>query len=256
MAISIGRPAAGNVEHRAGRERAVFRRQPCHHRREFFDQDEARLRNLRQHEVDVLLRHLVEDRGLRRRRRHRVDEDVVLREFLAERFCQRDQAGLRGRVMRGVGVAFLAGDGGDVDDAAVLLLQHRRHHRLAADEGPVEIDAQHLAPFLEVGFPHRLVDAGDAGIVDEDVDLAERLQRLVTRLLDRGEIRHVDLEGRYRRADFLRGLFRKRQVVIPDRDLRARCDEALGDRAAKALRAAGDDGAAAVQIDLVHVVPL
>ena len=98
--------------------------------------------------------------------------------------------------MRGVGVAFLAGDGGDVDDAAVFLLEHRRHHRLAADERPVEIDAQHLAPFVEVGFPHRLVDAGDAGIVDEDVDLAERLQRVVAGLLDRGEIGNVDLEGR------------------------------------------------------------
>ena len=154
-----------------------------------------RLRDLRQHEVDMLLRQLVEDRGLGRGRRHRVDEDVVLREFLAERFRQRDQAGLRGRIMRGVGVAFLAGDRGDVDDAAVFLFEHRRHHRLAADEGPVEIDAQHLAPFLEVGFPHRLVDAGDAGIVDEDVDLAERLQRLVAGLFDRGEIGDVDLEG-------------------------------------------------------------
>ena len=55
-------------------------------------------------------------------------------------------------------------------------------------------------------------------------------------------------------ADFLRGLFRKRQVMIPDRDLGAGGDEALGDGAAKTLRAAGDDGAAAVEIDLVHGV--
>ena len=181
-----------------------------------------------------------------------VDQDVVLGEFLAERLGQRDQAGLRGRIMRGVGVAFLAGDRGDVDDAAVFLREHRRHHRLAADEGAVEIDAQHLAPFVEVGFPHRLVDAGDAGIVDEDVDLAERLQRLVAGLLDRGEVGDVDLEGRDRRADFLGGLFRKRQVMIPDRDLGAGSDEALGDGAPKPLRPAGDDGATAVQIDLVH----
>ena len=119
------------------------------------------------------LRDLVEDRGLGRGRGHRVDGDVVAGEFLAERFRQRDQTGLRGRVVRRVRVAFLAGDRGDVDDAAVVLLDHRGHDRLAADEGAVEIDAQHLAPFLEIGFPHRLVDAGDAGIVDENVDLAE-----------------------------------------------------------------------------------
>ena len=90
--------------------------------------------------------------------------------------------------MCGVGVAFLAGDGGDVDDAAIALADHHGRDRLAADKRPVEIDAQHLAPFLEVGFPHRLVDAGDSGIVDEDVDLAERFQRRIARLFDRGEI--------------------------------------------------------------------
>ena len=63
-------------------------------------------------------------------------------------------------------------------------------------KGPSRLMRKHLAPFLEVGFPHRLVDAGDAGIVDEDVDLAERLQRRVARLFDRGEIGDVDLEAR------------------------------------------------------------
>ena len=60
------------------------------------------------------------------------------------------------------------------------------------------------------------------------------------------------LKARDGGADFLRGLFGERLVVIPDRDLGAGGDEALGDRAPKTLRAAGDDGAAAVQIDLVH----
>src|SRR5258708_27281324 len=97
--------------------------------------------------------------------------------------------------MRGVRIAFLAGDRGDVDDAAVFLREHRRHHGLAADEGPVEIDAQYLAPFVEVGLPYRLVNAGDAGIVDQNVDLTERLQRFVAGRLDGGEIGDVDLEG-------------------------------------------------------------
>ena len=77
--------------------------------------------------------------------------------------------------MRGVRIAFLAGDRGDVDDAAVTFLEHRGHDRLAADEGAVEVDTQHLAPFLQVGLPHRLVDPGDPGIVDQDIDLAEGL---------------------------------------------------------------------------------
>src|SRR6185369_8635949 len=53
MPASIRGAAAGNVEHRARREGAILRRQPRHHRREFFDQHKAVLRNFRQHEVDV-----------------------------------------------------------------------------------------------------------------------------------------------------------------------------------------------------------
>src|ERR1700687_4349446 len=154
--------------------------------------------------------------------------------------------------MRRVGVAFLAGDRGNVDDAAVILLDHRRHDRPAADEGPVEIDPQNLAPFLEVGFPFRLVDAGDAGIVDENVYFVERCERSVCRLFNRSQIRHVDLERRDAGADFLGSLLCKRLVMIPDRDFCAGTDETLGDGAPKSLRAAGDDGAAAVQINLVH----
>src|SRR5471030_2669063 len=135
--------------------------------------------------------------------------------------------------MRRVGVAFLAGDRGYVDDAAVFLFDHRGHDRLAADERPVEIDAQHLAPFVEVGFPYRLVDPGDAGIVDENIDLAERPKRGVTRLLDRGKVRHIDPERGDAGADGLGGLLRERQVMIPDRDLGAGTDKTLGDSAAK-----------------------
>ena len=133
--FSIRRPAAGNVEHRAGGERAIFRRQPGHHRREFFDQHEASFGIFDSMKSICCCVSWSKIAVFGRRWCHRVDEDVVLREFLAERFGQRDQAGLRGRIVRGVGIAFLAGDRGDVDDAAVFLLQHRRHDRLAADEG-------------------------------------------------------------------------------------------------------------------------
>src|SRR5262249_1560810 len=96
------------------------------------------------------------------------------------------------------------------------------------------------------------VDAGDAGIVDEDVDLAERLQRIVAGLLDGGAVGHVDLKCGHRVADGLRGLVGKRLVVIPDRDFGAGSHKTLGDGLANTLGAAGDDGGASVEIDLVH----
>ena len=120
-----------------------------------------------------------------------IDGDVVAGELLAERLGQRDHAGLGGRVVGGVGVAFLAGDRGDVDDAPVVLRDHAGHDRARADEGAVEVDAHHLAPFLDLGLPGLGVDAGDAGVVDEDIDASEALDGGVAGLGDRGGLRHV-----------------------------------------------------------------
>ena len=167
------RPPAGDVEYRAGGERAVLAREPAHERRDLVHVDEAVHRDLRQHVVDVLLGHLVEDRGLRRRRRHAVHQHAGLRASLPRRLGQRDHARLGGRVGHRVRVAFLAGDRSDVDDAAVARLHHVRRDRAAAQELAGEVDAQHALPFLDRVVDRRRVHAGDAGVVDQHVDLAE-----------------------------------------------------------------------------------
>ena len=143
------------------------------------------------------LRHLVEDRGAGRGRRDAVDRDVVARQLLAERFGQRDDAGLRGRIGHRVRIALLAGDRGDVDDAAVVLRDHQRHDGAAAIELAVEIDAHHLVPGADRILPGRHVRPGDAGVVDQDVDAAERLHGGVARGFDLGEPRDV---ARHRRG--------------------------------------------------------
>src|SRR5277367_6009590 len=61
---SIRCPSAGDIEHRAGREGAILRGKPCHHGGELFHEDKTVLRDFRQHEVDMLLGELVEDRSL------------------------------------------------------------------------------------------------------------------------------------------------------------------------------------------------
>ena len=121
------------------------------------------------------LRHRLEDRGLGGGRRHRVDEHAFGGKLLRQRFRQRDQAGLRRAVVRGVRVAFLAGDRRDVDDAAVTLLDHLRHDRAAGQERPDEVDLDDAPPDFGVEFPGHAVAAGDAGVVDEDVDAAVRI---------------------------------------------------------------------------------
>src|SRR5690606_8224282 len=85
-------------------------------------------------------------------------------------------ARLRGAVVRGVRVALLAGDRGDVDDAAVAVGDQVRHHRPAAQEGAGQVDVDNAAPLLGAQLPDLGVVAGNAGIVDQDVDLAEGRQ--------------------------------------------------------------------------------
>ena len=59
------------------------------------------------------------------------------------------------------------------------------------------------------------------------------------------------VERARRVADFAGRRARKRDVAIPERHLRAGSDEALRDRAADALGAAGHDGYAVSEIDLI-----
>src|SRR5206468_3117621 len=82
------------------------------------------------------------------------------------------------------------------------------------------------------------VQARDAGVVDEHVDLAEIGERLCGGALDRGRVRNAD-------RVFLRS-------HIPDADRGARRFEALRDRGAYPLQAAGDDGGASLEIELIH----
>ena len=82
----------------------------------------------------MLLGNLLEDVGLDDRRREAIYENAVLRELLAEALGEPDHAGLGGAVGAGVGVAFLAGDGGGVDDAAVTAFAQVRHDGTAANE--------------------------------------------------------------------------------------------------------------------------
>ena len=178
------------------------------------------------------LRDLVEDRGLGGRRRDRVDGDVVAGEFLAERLRQRDHAGLRRRIVRGVRIAFLAGDRGDVDDPPVLLLRSSSARRPCEQmKGPSRLMRMTRRHSSTVVSQVVRVGARDAGIVDQDVDLAERLRASRRARPRPGRARSRRSRNTFAAvADLLRRLLGERDVAIPDRDLRARRDEALGDR--------------------------
>jgi len=76
---SPGRPEMS--KHRAGRERTLRRGAERHQVGDLLDLDEAAAGDLCEHVGDVLLGHLVEDRGLGDGRRHAIDRDVVARQI-------------------------------------------------------------------------------------------------------------------------------------------------------------------------------
>ena len=90
---------------------------------------------------------------------------------------QPDHRVLAGAVDRDRRRADQAGDRGGVDDAALVLLQHHRQHVLHAEEDADHVDVEHAAEGLQRISGDRLDLTLDAGIVVEDVDGAELVDR-------------------------------------------------------------------------------
>ena len=57
-----------------------------------------------------------------------------------------------------------------------------------------QVGGEHLVPVVALHAQHQLV-AGDAGVVDQDVDPAVRCERAVDQRVDRGGVGHVDADA-------------------------------------------------------------
>ena len=137
-----------------------------------------------------------------------------------------------------------AGDRRDVDDAALAPRDHAGlAHRLAHQEDAADVQVHHLVPGFERVVLGRRAPGG-AGVVDQDVDLAQALHRLVADLLDLRRVAGVG--GHPARVDALGlqvrgGLFQVGRLARGEQDLRAGLAQALGDLQPQAARAAGDE---------------
>ena len=123
------------------------------------------------------------DVGLDQARRHAIDADAVRSELARHGLGKAEHAGLGRRIMRAAenAAAALRGDGGHAADGALFPLAHMRDEGLAEMQDAGKIDAEHRIPGLVVDL-HDLQRLRDAGIVDQDVDLAEGGDRLLCRL--------------------------------------------------------------------------
>ena len=103
-------------------------------------------------------------------------------------------------------------------------------------------------------FPKLGIGAGDAGIVDEDVDAAEGVIGFVPGGFNSGEVGEIDLNRDYLAGvrEFLTGGLRQRLITVPKADLGARSQKSFSNGPAYPLGSARDHGAPAFEIDLVH----
>ena len=126
-------------------------------------------------------------------RRHRIDADAARAPFGRQRLGQMVHRGLRGIVV----TLFLRlvddepRHRADIDDGARSRRQHVPAEGAAAPEGAVEVDVDHIEPVFVGDLFGRRLAAGDAGIVDENVDLAVTRHQFIRGLGDAAGIRDV-----------------------------------------------------------------
>src|SRR5690348_24549 len=167
---SVRRAAAGDVEYRAGRKRAFVRAQPGDERRYLVRLPHSAHRNLRDHVLEVRLRHLLQHRSRDHGRSYAVDEDAGARNLFGQGLGEADHPRLRSRIGGRVWVAFLARYRGDVDDAAPSARDQPRERGAAHVIGARQVDGDDALEFAVWELPAGRVVASHARAVDEDVD--------------------------------------------------------------------------------------
>ena len=156
---------------------------------------------------------------------------------------------------------------GGVDDAAVALVAHELPGRLGDVEGAAEVHVEHRVHLVGRHVLERRV-AQDAGVVDDDVDLAEGVDgRLHDRraALGRGDAVVVGDGLAAGRLDLVDDLLGGRlgaagavggAAEVVDDDERAPLGEVEGVRPAEAAAGARDDRHLAVEPEISHVLLL
>ena len=166
---SIARPAAGEIENSASRERVLGRNEPSDHGSRLLDLEEAPARDFCQRNGDVLLADLLKDTGLDGAGRHTIDGDVLVSELLRQGFGERNYASLGRAVRRQIRDAFFTGNRSNVEDTTIALPPHERHDGAATVKDRGQVDVHDVVPVRRCVLPQTRIRSGDTRVVDEDV---------------------------------------------------------------------------------------
>src|SRR5512146_359364 len=251
QSASVGGAAAGNVEGRGGGERALFAGEPADQRGHFVHFAEAAHGDFRLHVIDLGLGQLGEDGALESSGGDAVDAHAGGGQLLAEGLGEADDAGFGRGVGGGVGVTLLAGDGADVDDAPIVVLEHQGHHGAATVEDPVEVYVDDAAPLLHRILPEGGGGAGNAGTRDENIETSVAAERGVG---SAGQVCRVgDIDARSLRTRDRGGSGGERGLVaIPQEDAAAFSRDAGSGLSTDAGSAAGNSGDTMLEAPGIH----
>ena len=194
---------------------------------------------------DLLLPALVErlcEPGLHHGRRDGVDPHQG-RQLDREALGEADHGRLAGAVERDPRRGPDARYGRDVDHRPASLGQPRAAHRRGPAEGADHIHRHHLGGRIVRDIEQRAVDRVRAGVVHQDVDLAERGHRRGDGVLPVVGIRRVagDAERDVRAAEFGDGLGQRLRPPTGDHHPRTLGHQSPGDGQSDAATGAGDD---------------
>ncbi|MFM1944052.1 MAG: hypothetical protein RI897_3034 [Verrucomicrobiota bacterium] len=142
------------------------------------------------------------------------------------------------------GVAHEADDGGDIDDTAGALADEFPDEGAGAEEAAFEVGIDDRVPVF-VAHAHEEAVAGDAGVIDEDIDAAPFLEDGFGGLLDVGCVGDVGGDGEAASAgfgDFLGGFFGVGGSAGDAGDVGTFGGEFEGDGLADASAGSGYDG--------------
>jgi hypothetical protein len=150
-----------------------------------------------------------------------------------------------------------AGDRRDADHPPAVALDHARQQVMHEQHRRADMDRLRAPPVLGADFPDRAERAGDAGVVDEEVDRTEQLLDLARGALDRRRIGHVAAHAQGVAAGVandVRELVELRQRAREQRHRGAFGRQALGDRPPEPAPGAGDQATCPSSMPIAQVL--
>jgi hypothetical protein len=164
---------------------------------------------------------------------------------------QPEHARLRRRVVRAHHAADVRGHRGEVDDAAPMAPAHAGQDGLRHQEARFQVDRDQFVP-IPLGDLFDALHAGDAGVIHQDIDVAEFHADGIHQAIDAGASGDVGLDGDTaapEASDLRFGVLRVGGASpVIDRHIGACPGKCHRDGAADAAAGAGDQGDFALQI--------